>query len=45
LFGFSDGPKGIFTGKYIEITSEIVTYYKNRGGFDMIKSGRDKIET
>ena len=44
LFGFLDGPKGIFTGKYIEITETEINYFKNRGGFDMICSGRDKIE-
>ena len=45
LFGFLGGPKGIFTGKYAEITEETIDYFRNRGGFDMIRSGRDKIET
>lgn len=44
LFGFLNGPKGIFTGKYIEIGEAEIDYFKNRGGFDMICSGRDKIE-
>ena len=45
LFGFLNGPKGIFTGKYLELTDNHINYFKNRGGFDMICSGRDKIET
>ena len=44
LFGFLKGPIGIIKGDYIEITDEIVNFYKNRGGFDMIQSGRNKIE-
>ena len=44
LFGFLGGPKGIYTGKYMEITQETIEYFRNRGGFDMICSGRDKIE-
>jgi len=44
LFGFLNGPKGIFTGNYIELTDTHIQYFKNRGGFDMICSGRDKIE-
>lgn len=43
LFGFKNGPKGIFTGKYTEIDEETIEYFRNRGGFDMICSGRDKI--
>lgn len=45
LFGFLNGPHGIYSGKYIEITDSHVSYFKNRGGFDMICSGRHKIET
>ena len=45
LIGFLGGPKGIFTGKYAEITSELMERYRNMGGFDIIGSGRDKIET
>lgn len=44
LFGFLNGPKGIFTGNYTEIGEREIDYFKNRGGFDMICSGRDKIE-
>eukprot|EP01027_Heterolobosea_sp_BB2_P009141 GEZU01013515.1.p1 GENE.GEZU01013515.1~~GEZU01013515.1.p1 ORF type:complete len:559 (+),score=200.74 GEZU01013515.1:81-1757(+) len=45
LYGFLGGPKGIFTGKYTELTTESVFPYRNQGGFDIIGSGRDKIET
>lgn len=45
LFGFLDGPGGIVTGKSKELTSEIIAPYLNQGGFDMIGSGRTKIET
>ena len=44
LFGFLGGPKGIFTGEYTELTTEIINDYRNSGGFDMIGSGRDKID-
>ncbi|KFK30957.1 hypothetical protein AALP_AA6G049400 [Arabis alpina] len=45
LFGFRGGPAGIMKGKYVELTSDFVHPYRNQGGFDMICSGRDKIET
>lgn len=45
VFGFLDGPGGIVTGKSIPLTSEKLTAYRNLGGFDMIGSGRAKIET
>jgi diphosphate--fructose-6-phosphate 1-phosphotransferase len=45
LFGFLKGPVGIYTGKYMELKDDIISYFKNRGGFDMIQSGRHKIET
>lgn len=45
LFGFKGGPSGLIEGKYIEITADIVEQYRNTGGFDMIGSGRTKIET
>ncbi|RPI21775.1 MAG: diphosphate--fructose-6-phosphate 1-phosphotransferase [Acidobacteria bacterium] len=44
LFGFLKGPGGIIKGKYKELTPEIIDRYRNTGGFDMIMSGRDKIE-
>ncbi|KAK1306277.1 Pyrophosphate--fructose 6-phosphate 1-phosphotransferase subunit beta [Acorus calamus] len=45
LFGFKGGPAGIMRGKYVELTADYVYPYRNQGGFDMIRSGRDKIET
>ncbi|KAK6917798.1 Phosphofructokinase domain [Dillenia turbinata] len=45
LFGFRGGPAGIMKGKYVELDSEFIYPYRNQGGFDMICSGRDKIET
>lgn len=44
LFGFLKGPGGAIKGKYKELTSDIIDAYRNTGGFDMIMSGRDKIE-
>ena len=45
LFGFLGGPEGLIIGNAIEISGEIVDRYRNTGGFDMIGSGRAKIET
>ncbi|AQL00824.1 Pyrophosphate--fructose 6-phosphate 1-phosphotransferase subunit beta [Zea mays] len=45
LLGFKGGPAGIMKCKYVELTSDFVYPYRNQGGFDMICSGRDKIET
>ncbi|KAE9594724.1 hypothetical protein Lal_00043150 [Lupinus albus] len=45
LYGFRGGPAGIMKCKYIELTSDYIYPYRNQGGFDMICSGRDKIET
>lgn len=45
LFGFLDGPQGIYLGNYVELTSDKVDQYRNQGGFDMICSGRHKIHT
>ncbi len=44
LFGFLRGPSGILEDKLIEITKEFIDEYRNTGGFDMIGSGRTKIE-
>ncbi|NGX58337.1 MAG: Pyrophosphate--fructose 6-phosphate 1-phosphotransferase [Chlamydiae bacterium] len=44
LYGFIGGPRGLFIDSYTEITSEILDPYRNQGGFDLIGSGRDKIE-
>ncbi|KHN27784.1 Pyrophosphate--fructose 6-phosphate 1-phosphotransferase subunit beta [Glycine soja] len=45
LYGFRGGPAGIMKCKYVELTSDYIYPYRNQGGFDMIRSGRDKIET
>lgn len=44
LFGFFNGPAGIIAGKSRELTLEQIAPYRNQGGFDMIGSGRTKIE-
>ncbi|XP_031124473.1 pyrophosphate--fructose 6-phosphate 1-phosphotransferase subunit beta-like [Ipomoea triloba] len=45
LYGFRGGPAGIMKCKYVVLTPEYIYPYRNQGGFDMICSGRDKIET
>jgi diphosphate-dependent phosphofructokinase len=45
LFGFLDGPKGIIENKYHLITADMLASYRNQGGFDLVGSGRTKIET
>lgn len=44
LYGFLDGPIGLVEHKYIELTSSIIEEYRNTGGFDIIGSGRTKLE-
>ena len=44
LYGFILGPGGLVDHKYMEITSEIMDAYRNTGGFDIIGSGRTKLE-
>ena len=44
LYGFLMGPGGLVDHKYIEITPEIMDDYRNTGGFDIIGSGRTKLE-
>ena len=44
LFGFLGGPGGLIDHKYIELTAEIIDEYRNTGGFDIIGSGRTKLE-
>ena len=44
LFGFKGGPGGLVDNKYVEITDEFMNDYRNTGGFDMIGSGRTKLE-
>ena len=44
LYGFILGPGGLVDHNYIELTAEIVDEYRNTGGFDIIGSGRTKLE-
>lgn len=44
LYGFLGGPIGLVEHKYNELTAEIVDEYRNTGGFDIIGSGRTKLE-
>ncbi len=44
LYGFIGGPIGLVEHEYIELTKEIVDEYRNTGGFDIIGSGRTKLE-
>jgi len=45
LYGFLDGPSGIIHNKSIELTAGKLDPYRNQGGFDLLGSGRVKIET
>jgi len=45
LYGFLGGPAGIIDGKYVEFTDSFIDEYRNTGGFDIIGSGRTKLET
>ena len=45
LYGFLGGPSGIIEGKYIEFDDKYIDSYRNTGGFDIIGSGRTKLET
>ena len=44
LFGFLMGPDGLVKHRYIELTAPIIDEYRNTGGFDIIGSGRTKLE-
>ena len=44
LYGFLMGPDGLVKHNYIELTNEIIDEYRNTGGFDIIGSGRTKLE-
>ena len=45
LIGFLKGPDGLIKNQYMELTDDIIDAYRNTGGFDMIASGRTKLET
>jgi len=45
LYGFLGGPGGLLKNKYRHLTPDVVDAYRNTGGFDIIGSGRTKLET
>ena len=45
LIGFKGGPSGILKDEKLDITTDIIDRYRNTGGFDIIGSGRTKLET
>ncbi len=45
LFGFLGGPAGIIESDYVELKEALLDHYRNTGGFDLLGSGRTKIET
>lgn len=44
VYGFLMGPGGLVDHNYVELTEDFVDQYRNTGGFDMIGSGRTKLE-
>ena len=44
LYGFLMGPGGLVDHKYVEFNDEVIDEYRNTGGFDIIGSGRTKLE-
>ena len=44
LYGFILGPSGLVDHNYMELTADIIDEYRNTGGFDIIGSGRTKLE-
>lgn len=45
LYGFLGGPSGLIDHKYLELNADVIDEYRNTGGFDIIGSGRTKLET
>lgn len=45
LVGFLDGPAGVIKNRFVSLNEESIAPYRNQGGFNLIGSGRDKIET
>ena len=45
LYGFKNGPIGLIEDNYIIFDDEYINQYRNTGGFDIIGSGRTKLET
>ncbi len=44
VYGFLGGPGGLVDNEYTELTDDIINHYRNTGGFDIIGSGRTKLE-
>lgn len=44
VYGFLGGPGGLVNNEYSELTDDIIIHYRNTGGFDIIGSGRTKLE-
>ena len=44
LYGFLGGPGGFVDNKFVELTADFIDGYRNTGGFDIIGSGRTKLE-
>ncbi len=44
LFGFLGGPSGLIDNEYIEMSGDLINEFRNTGGFDIIGSGRTKLE-
>ncbi len=44
LFGFLGGPSGLIDNKYVKFDDKFINEYRNTGGFDIIGSGRTKLE-
>ncbi|MGQ1787224.1 MULTISPECIES: diphosphate--fructose-6-phosphate 1-phosphotransferase [unclassified Saccharicrinis] len=44
VYGFLGGPGGLVNNDYAELTDDIIDHYRNTGGFDIIGSGRTKLE-
>ena len=44
LYGFLGGPSGLVNHEYTELTADVIDEYRNTGGFDIIGSGRTKLE-
>ncbi|MGN0326787.1 MAG: diphosphate--fructose-6-phosphate 1-phosphotransferase [Lachnospiraceae bacterium] len=45
LYGFKGGPDGLLKNDYVTFDDEFINAYRNTGGFDIIGSGRTKLET
>ena len=45
LYGFKNGPSGLIEDDYLVFDDEYINAYRNTGGFDIIGSGRTKLET